>query len=106
MAWTYLLIAGLLEIGWAVGLKTTDGFTRLWPSIATILTMSASFYFLALAVRSLPIGTSYAIWTGIGAVGTSILGMVLFAEGTSVARIACLTLVIMGIVGLKLAADP
>ena len=105
MAWTYLLIAGALEIGWAIGLKYTEGFTRLWPSIATILTMIASFYFLALAVRSLPIGTSYAIWTGIGAVGTSILGMVLFGEGTSAARIACLALVIAGIVGLKLTAE-
>lgn len=105
MAWLYLFIAGLLEIGWAIGLKYTDGFQKLWPSIATLLTMVASFYCLAQAVRTIPIGTGYAIWTGIGAVGTSVVGMVLFAESASPARLGCLLLVIAGIVGLKLTAE-
>ncbi|MBL8795162.1 MAG: quaternary ammonium compound efflux SMR transporter SugE [Planctomycetia bacterium] len=105
MAWTWLLLAGLLEIAWAIGLKYTEGFTRLWPSVATIILMIASFYCLAVAVRTLPLGTSYAIWTGIGAVGTSVFGMVRFAEGTSPVRLICLALVIAGIVGLKLTSE-
>jgi quaternary ammonium compound-resistance protein SugE len=104
MAWLYLLIAGLLEIGWAIGLKYADGFTKLWPSIFPVLTMMVSFYCLSLAVRTLPIGTGYAIWTGIGAVGTTILGIVLFAEPATLARLSCIALVLIGILGLKLTA--
>ena len=102
MAWTYLIIAGLLEIGWAIGMKYTEGFSRLWPSIATVCTMVASFYFLAQALKEIPVGTAYAIWTGIGAAGTAILGMVLFGESRDVARFVCLGLIVAGIVGLKL----
>ena len=105
MAWIYLLIAGLLEIAWAIGLKYTEGFTRLWPTVITVVLMIGSFFALAQAVNPktspIPIGTGYAIWTGIGAIGTAILGIVLFAESASPARLACLTLVIVGIVGLK-----
>ena len=102
MAWTYLLIAGLLEIGWAIGLKYTDGWTRLWPSIVTLVTMVASFYCLAQAVRVIPVGTGYAIWTGIGAVGTAILGIILFSESAAPPRLACIGLIVAGILGLKL----
>ena len=102
MAWVYLLIASVLEVGWAIGLKYTDGLTRLWPSVFTFLTMIASFYFLSLAVRTMPIGTGYAIWTGIGVVGTTTLGVLLFAEPFSALRIACILLIIAGIVGLEL----
>ena len=101
MAWIYLFIAGLFEIGWAVGLKYTDGFTRLWPSIVTIVTMILSFYFLSSAVKSIPIGTAYAIWTGIGAVGTAILGIILFDESKEFIRIIFIMLIVVGIVGLK-----
>jgi quaternary ammonium compound-resistance protein SugE len=101
MAWIYLFIAGLFEIGWAVGLKYTDGFTRLWPSIVTIVTMILSFYFLSSAVKSIPIGTAYAIWTGIGAVGTAILGIILFDESKEFIRIIFIMLIVIGIVGLK-----
>ena len=101
MAWIYLLIAGLFEIGWAVGLKYTDGFTRLWPSIVTIVTMILSFYFLSSAVKTIPIGTAYAIWTGIGAVGTAILGIILFDESKEFIRIIFIMLIVVGIVGLK-----
>ena len=105
MAWLYLLVAGLLEIAWAIGLKYTEGFTRLWPTVITVVLMIGSFFALAQAVNPktspIPIGTGYAIWTGIGAIGTAILGMVLFAESASPARLACLALVIIGIVGLK-----
>ena len=101
MAWIYLIIAGCLEIGWAIGLKYTDGWTRLWPSVFTIVTMVASFYCLAIAVKELPIGTSYAIWTGIGAVGTATLGILLFSEPVSTLRIVCIGLIIVGIIGLK-----
>jgi quaternary ammonium compound-resistance protein SugE len=105
MAWLYLLIAGVLEIAWAIGLKYTEGFTRLWPTVATIVLMVGSFFALAQAVNpktsTIPIGTGYAIWTGIGAVGTAVLGMVLFQEDRSPARLACLAAVIAGIVGLK-----
>ena len=101
MAWICLFIAGLFEIGWAVGLKYTDGFTRLWPSIVTIVTMILSFYFLSSAVKSIPIGTAYAIWTGIGAVGTAILGIILFDESKEFIRIIFIMLIVIGIVGLK-----
>ena len=104
MAWVYLMIAGLLEIGWAIGLKYADGFTKPWPSIAAVLGMIVSFYFLSLAVRTLPLGTSYAIWTGIGAVGTTVLGIVLFAEPATLSRLGCIALVLAGILGLKLTA--
>ncbi len=102
MAWIYLLIAGCLEIGWAIGLKYSEGWSRFWPSVLTLVTMIASFYCLALAVKEIPIGTGYAIWTGIGAVGTATLGILLFAEPVSAMRIVCMALIIAGIVGLKL----
>jgi quaternary ammonium compound-resistance protein SugE len=104
MAWVYLLIAGLFEIGWAIGLKYTDGWTRLWPTIFTVVAMILSVVFLDLAVRTLPIGTAYAAWTGIGAVGTVILGMILFNEPATAIRLACIALIVAGIVGLKVAA--
>ncbi len=102
MAWAYLLIAGLLEIGWAIGLKYTDGFTRLWPSVGTGLSMALSVAFLGVALKSLPVGTAYAAWTGIGACGTALLGMYLFAEPATALRLACIGLILAGIVGLKL----
>jgi quaternary ammonium compound-resistance protein SugE len=102
MAWTYLFIAGLLEIVWAIGLKYTEGFTRLVPSAITIAAMVVSLWFLALALRSIPVGTGYAVWTGIGAVGTVLLGIVLFAEPATLARLGCIGLIVAGIVGLKL----
>jgi quaternary ammonium compound-resistance protein SugE len=102
MAWTYLIIAGLLEIVWAIGLKYTEGFTKLVPSLVTGVALVASMLFLALALRTVPVGTGYAIWTGIGAVGTAILGIVLFAEPATLARLGCIGLIVAGIVGLKL----
>lgn len=102
MAWTWLVLAGLLEIVWATGLKYTEGFTRLWPSVITGAAMLASIYFLALAVRTIPIGTGYAVWTGIGAVGVAILGMILFNEPRDLLRIGSILLIVAGIVGLKL----
>jgi quaternary ammonium compound-resistance protein SugE len=104
MPWTYLVIAGLLEIVWAVGLKYTQGFSRLWPSLGTLAAMAASFWFLSLALKKIPLGTGYAVWTGIGVVGTAVLGMVLFAESTAWPRLACIALIIAGIAGLKLTA--
>lgn len=104
MPWIWLIVAGLLEIAWAVGLKFTHGFTKLWPSVATVLLMLASFWCLAQAVKALPLGTSYAIWTGIGAVGTAIAGIVLFKEPATAARLACMVLIVAGIVGLKFTA--
>ena len=101
MAWIYLFIAGLFEIGWAVGLKYTEGFTKLWPSVITIFGMILSFYFLSTAVKTIPIGTAYAIWTGIGAVGTAILGIILFGESKEFMRMLFILLIIIGIVGLK-----
>lgn len=101
MAWTYLLIAGLLEIIWAIGLKYTEGFTRLVPSAITIAGMVASVWFLALALKTLPVGTGYAVWTGIGAVGTAILGMILFGEPATLMRLASIGLIVAGIMGLK-----
>jgi quaternary ammonium compound-resistance protein SugE len=102
MAWFHLFIAGLLEVGWAIGLKYTDGFTRLWPSVLTALAMVVSFYFLSNALRTIPVGTGYAVWTGIGAVGTAILGIVMLGESAAAPRIACLGLIVVGIIGLKL----
>ena len=102
MAWFVLLIAGLLEVGWAVGLKYTEGFTKLVPSILTLTSMTASVGMLALALKTLPMGTAYAVWTGIGAVGTAILGIILFGDPSTLPRIACIGLIVAGIVGLKL----
>ena len=104
MAWLMLFVAGLLEVGWAVGLKYTEGFTKLVPSVLTLMSMTASVGMLALALKTLPMGTAYAVWTGIGAVGTAILGIVLFGDPSNVARIACIGLIVAGIVGLKLAS--
>lgn len=101
MAWLYLLIAGLLEIVWAIGLKYTEGFTRILPTSITVVAMIFSVIFLGLALKTLPIGTAYAIWTGIGIVGTTVLGMVLFNEPADVLRIVCILLIITGIAGLK-----
>jgi quaternary ammonium compound-resistance protein SugE len=106
MAWIYLLLAGLLEIGWAIGLKYTDGFTRLWPSVATALTMAASFGLLSLALRTIPMGTAYAVWTGIGAAGTAAFGMAFLGESRDVIRLVFLLLIIGGVAGLKFAASP
>jgi quaternary ammonium compound-resistance protein SugE len=104
MAWVYLFVAGLLEVGWAVGLKSTHGFTRLWPSVATIAAIVVSMGLLALAVRTIPVGTGYAVWTGIGALGTAVLGMVLFSEPVTAARILFLLLILTGVIGLKFTA--
>jgi quaternary ammonium compound-resistance protein SugE len=102
MAWIWLTLAGLLEVVWAIGLKYTEGFTRIGPSAITVAAMIASLYLLGLAVRSLPIGTAYAVWTGIGAVGVAILGIVLFNEPRDLLRIASILLIVAGIAGLKL----
>jgi quaternary ammonium compound-resistance protein SugE len=103
MPWVLLLVAGLLEVGWAIGLKYTEGFTRPVPSALTLAAMVGSVVLLGLAMKSLPVGTSYAVWVGVGAVGTALLGMVLFDEPASLGRIASLGLIVAGIVGLKLA---
>ena len=104
MAWIILLLAGILEIGWAIGLKYTDGFTKLMPTVLTATSMVASVVLLGIAVRTLPLGTAYAVWTGVGTVGTVILGIVLFAEPATVIRLGCISLIIAGIAGLKLTA--
>ena len=104
MAWTWLVIAGILEIVWAIGLKYTQGFSKPWPSVLTGTAMVASFYFLAQALKTLPVGTGYAVWTGIGAVGTALLGMVLFSESIAPARIISIALIVGGIIGLKLSS--
>ncbi len=101
MKWLILIVAGLFEMGWAVGLKYSQGFTKLIPSIFTIVGMIASFYFLSLALKSLPLGRAYAIWTGIGTVGTVILGIILFKEPVDIIRPICVGLIVVGIVGLK-----
>jgi quaternary ammonium compound-resistance protein SugE len=101
MAWISLFIAGLFEIGWAIGLKYTDGFSKLWPSVWTVAAMIVSLVFLEYALRTLPVGTAYAIWVGIGAVGTAIMGMWLFNESREIARIVCLLLIVAGVIGLK-----
>jgi quaternary ammonium compound-resistance protein SugE len=102
-AWTWLVMAGLLEVGWAIGLKYTDGWTRFWPSVATLALLAASMYGLAVAARTLPIGTAYAVWTGIGAAGTAVLGMALLGEPRTAWRMASLSLILLGVAGLKLA---
>jgi quaternary ammonium compound-resistance protein SugE len=102
MAWLVLLVAGLLEVGWAIGLKYAEGFTRLVPSVLTLVSMVGSVVLLGLALKTLPIGTAYAVWTGIGAVGTALLGIALFGEPATAARLACIGLIVAGIVGLKL----
>lgn len=102
MAWVYLIIAGLLEIAWAIGLKYSEQFTKLWPSVFTLIGMFLSFYFLAKALDTIPVGTGYAIWTGIGAVGAAILGIILFNESRDLPRLACIGLIVVGIIGLKL----
>ena len=101
-AWIILFIAGLFEVGWAVGMKYTEGFTRLWPSVATVIGMAVSVILLGWSLRVLPLGTAYAVWTGIGAVGTAILGIVLFGESREALRLGCIVLIVAGIVGLKL----
>ena len=102
MAWVYLMIAGMFEVQWAVTMKYTEGFSKLWPSVFCIMSMVASVYFLALAQKTLPLGTSYAIWTGIGAVGATICGIILFNEPRDIARILCILLIVAGILGLKI----
>lgn len=101
MAWTFLIVAGLFEICWAIGLKYTEGFSRFWPTTGTLLAMAASFGFLAQALKSIPVGTGYAVWTGIGAAGTAVLGMVLFAESVSIMKVFSLLCIVLGIIGLK-----
>jgi quaternary ammonium compound-resistance protein SugE len=102
MNWVILIIAGLFETGWAIGLKYTEGFTKLVPSVLTAVSMAISVYLLSVALKEIPIGTGYAVWTGIGAVGTAILGMVLFDESRDIARIICILLIVSGIIGLKI----
>ena len=104
MAWIYLFIAGVLEIGWAVGLKYTDGFSRLVPTLLTVASMIVSLGLLGLALKTLPVGTAYAVWTGVGTVGTALLGILLLGEPATVVRLACIAAIVAGIVGLKLAA--
>ncbi|HQD26463.1 MULTISPECIES: multidrug efflux SMR transporter [Methanoculleus] len=104
-AWITLFFAGLLEAGWALGLKYTEGFTKIVPSVATLVLMGGSFYLLSRSLADLPIGTAYAVWTGIGAIGTVIAGIVLFGESRSVVRLLCILLIVSGIVGLKLCSD-
>lgn len=105
MHWFYLLIAGLFEISWAVGLKFSHGFTKITPSVVTVICMVLSFYFLALALKNLPLGTAYAIWTGIGTIGTVIFGILFFKEPVSAVRLVCIMLIISGITGLKLISN-
>ena len=104
MAWVYLIIAGLFEITWAIGLKYADGFTRLVPSVITVVGMILSVVLLGMALRELPVGTGYAVWTGIGTVGAAILGMILFNEPATAIRLGCIALIVVGIIGLKFAA--
>jgi quaternary ammonium compound-resistance protein SugE len=102
MSWLYLLLAGVFEIGFAIGLKYTEGFTRPWPSLATAASAAASLWLLTRALRGIPVGTAYAVWTGIGAVGVATLGIALFGDGASPARLACIALIVAGVAGLKL----
>lgn len=104
MAWMLLIVAGLCEVGWAIGLKYTEGFTRLWPSVGTVLAMIVSVWLLGLAMKTLPVGTAYGVWVGVGAVGTVVLGIVLLGEPATVARLVSVGLIVAGIVGLKLSA--
>jgi quaternary ammonium compound-resistance protein SugE len=103
MNWLILFVAGLFEVAWAIGLKYTDGFTRLWPSVGTVLAMVASVVLLGIAMKTLPVGTAYAVWVGIGAVGTAVLGIVLLGDAANAGRIVSLALIVAGVVGLKLA---
>ena len=103
MNWLILVVAGLFEVGWAIGLKYTDGFTKLWPSVGTVLAMVISVVLLGIAMKTLPVGTAYAVWVGIGAVGTAILGMMLLGDAANAGRIVSLALIVAGVVGLKLA---
>lgn len=104
MAWTILVIAGLFEVGWAIGLKYTEGFTRLWPTVGTVAAMIVSLWLLGIAMKSLPVGTAYSVWVGVGAVGTVILGIVLLGEPANAGRLISVALIIAGIVGLKMAS--
>jgi quaternary ammonium compound-resistance protein SugE len=104
MSWLVLVLAGLFEIGWAIGLKYTDGFTKLWPTLGTVASMIVSLGMLGIAMKSLPVGTAYAVWVGVGAVGTAILGIVLLGEPANAGRMVSLALIVAGIVGLKLAS--
>ena len=105
MPWLLLIVAGLLEVGWAIGLKYTEGFTRFWPSVGTAIAMIASLMLLGVAMKSLPVGTAYAVWVGVGAVGTVLLGIALFGEPANAARLISVALIVAGIVGLKLSAS-
>lgn len=105
MAWLVLIVAGVFEIGWAVGLKYTEGFTRLWPTLGTVASMIVSLGLLGLALRTLPLGTAYAIWTGVGTVGTALLGIALFQEAADPARLVCIGLIVAGIIGLRLVTE-
>jgi quaternary ammonium compound-resistance protein SugE len=105
MAWIYLVVAGFFECAWAIGLKYTDGFTKIIPSLLTVLAMGVSFWLLSAAMKTIPVGTAYAVWTGIGAVGVAILGMFLFGESRDIMRVLCLLLIVSGIVGLKLVSN-
>jgi len=105
MAWTVLIVAGLFEVAWAIGLKYTEGFTRLWPTVGTVAAMGISVALLGVAMKTLPVGTSYAVWVGVGAVGTAILGIVLLGESANAGRLISLALIVAGIVGLKLATS-
>lgn len=104
MAWVILIIAGLFEVSWAIGLKYTEGFTRLWPTVGTVLSMIVSLWLLGIAMKSLPLGTAYAVWVGVGAVGTAILGIILLGESANFWRLFSLGLIVAGIIGLKLAS--
>jgi quaternary ammonium compound-resistance protein SugE len=104
MPWFILFIAGLFEVVWAVGIKYTEGWTRLWPSLFTVLAMIASFYLLSMALKNIPMGTAYAVWTGIGTIGTVLFGIIFFKESTDILRIICILLIICGIVGLRIMA--
>jgi quaternary ammonium compound-resistance protein SugE len=105
MAWIYLFIAGLLEVVWAISLKYTEGFTRLWPSVFTVAAMLLDFVLLSQSLKTIPVGTGYAVWTGIGAAGTAILGIFLFGESREIGRIVCIMLIVAGIAGLKLTSS-
>ena len=106
MAWLYLVIAGILEIAWAIGMKQSQGWTRLWPSVWTLVTMILSFWLLSKAMNLLPAGTAYAVWTGIGAAGTALLGILILKEPAGAARIACILLIVAGVIGLKVFSKP
>jgi len=106
MSWVILIIAGVFEIGWAIGLKYTEGFSRFWPTVGTLGAMVVSVLLLGVAMRELPVGTAYAVWTGVGAIGTAILGIYLFGDPASTARLACLAMIAAGIIGLKFVSAP